>query len=392
VNDDLKVRASHLKYLRYLIGAIWFCLAFSALEMSSLSITNRQGHATRTVRNSDKPLRGERQVVLQKDLEIKSPIQDYKRRGYIGGLAFDAQNRIFLLDTDNGIVRVHDSKGMFLKTISVQKNLNGGISDLLTLKVDDAGKIFILGAKRMYVFDAKWNLNREIALSDFVYDFVLTPSSDWIVQLKTKERRKEIALLDKEGKKKKTISSIPTNKLVYVADLQGNTHVFNGQEHEFRQDCFFASRGEGEVVIGHSSEYKLTILDSAGNEVLIFSKEERSQTISSKEKGEIIRQLEDSFAMKGVRFSRDKLVAVFDFPDHKPFYQILLADEANSRVYAGKLIEGRKWAVDVFNKDGVYIYKLTLDFLPILKIAKDRLYSLARGDPSTVVTYRLNLD
>lgn len=100
-----------------------------------------------------------------------------------------------------------------------------------------------------------------------------------------KGRTLDIVLIDSEGKKLKTIASFPDPR-AFVK--KGNIRIPGSTRYDPR--LYFYPLREEFGVYGYSSEYRLFIINSAGEISHIIEKEEPRQTVTQKEKDRIIKE------------------------------------------------------------------------------------------------------
>ena len=149
-----------------------------------------------------------------------------------------------------------------------------------------------------------------------------------------------------------------------IAEFQGE--LSEGQNaivhHWYGNGIAFSSTTNESFCYGFSDEYRVYVTDIEGRTILIITKDEKPQAISRKEK-DATRE-SGMFAWSGyTQKPEDSIV----FPDHRPFFgQILSDDSARLYVIRSKSILEKDAAsqVDVFSKDGIYLYNMTWAFNP----------------------------
>ncbi len=115
---------------------------------------------------------------------------------------------------------------------------------------------------------------------------------------------------------------------------------------------------------GFSSEYKINVADSDGRTIFIIAKEEKPQSISGEEKE--LTKKDGIYAMIG-SYDREKAIV---FPDQRPYFGRFISDDTG-RLYVirSKSIlerDEQTSSVDVFSKEGIYLYNMSWDFIPAL--------------------------
>ena len=119
---------------------------------------------------------------------------------------------------------------------------------------------------------------------------------------------------------------------------------------------------------GYSAEYKIWISDGKGRLVVVLTKEEKPVPISGKEKDET-RKKGGYFAWFGIGSKKpaDSII----FPDHRPYFSFVsggFQNDDQGRLYVVRLVsileKKGPYPVDVFSKDGVYLYRMIWPFIP----------------------------
>jgi hypothetical protein len=120
--------------------------------------------------------------------------------------------------------------------------------------------------------------------------------------------------------------------------------------------------GRGVFIYGFSEEYRLYVVDGEGRTKLVIAKDEKPLSISGKEKDET--RQNGLFAWIG---TNERKLDDDAFPSHRPFFRRLMTDDAG-RIYVAKstsiLEKDKPGQVDVFSKDGYYLYRTTWSTFP----------------------------
>ena len=154
--------------------------------------------------------------------------------------------------------------------------------------------------------------------------------------------------------------------------------------HHYTDRLHFSQIDHSSFCFGYSSEYKIHVIDGKGNTIRIIEKYEELLSISKDEK--------EMTAKEGVYLwtgtSKPDGWNNIDFPSHRPFFGKIFTDDIGS-IYVLKYIsildqnEANVW--DVFGKNGGYLYKLTLPFMPAV-IKSGFLYEIRRDKETGEVT------
>jgi len=134
--------------------------------------------------------------------------------------------------------------------------------------------------------------------------------------------------------------------------------------HWYSPDAAFAQRSHDSFYYGFSRKYQVSVADSDGRTIFIFAKDEKPQSISGEEKE--LTKKEGIFAWTG---SNDFMKAIV-FQDQRPYFTRFMSDDTG-RLYVirSKSIlekDEQNSLIDVFSKDGLYLYEMTWSFIPAL--------------------------
>lgn len=136
-----------------------------------------------------------------------------------------------------------------------------------------------------------------------------------------------------------------------------------GQLEKRDKDLFIAKVDSHTLVYGYSKDYELIVLDEAGDTLFIIKKEETPKEISNKEKERIKNQIKADIAKREGTVSDISI----EFPEYKPYFYSIITDNIG-RIYVRRNPIFRESNIrheyDVFNKEGLYLYKADLNYYP----------------------------
>ena len=122
-------------------------------------------------------------------------------------------------------------------------------------------------------------------------------------------------------------------------------------------------RSPDSLFYGFDLDYQFHVLDKDGLSLFVFSKDEREVPISGEEKA--LTRKEGVFSWSGIG---DPDKTDLGMPDHRPFFSGLLSDDLG-RLYVVRFKpitekDVKTSEIDVFSKDGTYLYRMTWPFVP----------------------------
>jgi 6-bladed beta-propeller len=302
------------------------------------------------VRNPADPVFGVRPLDLAEDLTLGNDSDKNLFFYRIRAVKTGRDGDIFVLDSGNFRIQVFDKNGRFIRSMGrqgqgpaefqlpVSMELNGTtgrlfVHDVMTqsLAIFDKGGVF---QRFMHV-----PLGRDfVPLNDDGALAVVGTSSD--AELTAQHL---LCLLAPDGKIKETLTSTRYNVFM-KHEGEATSSVTTGHE----LSLYLSRIDDQTFVYGYSKNYALTIIDQTGKTVRRFDTEAPKPAFTAEE-------------LKSFRR--------IPVPEQKPYFYALLAD-SEGRIYVRRVsIEGirgrgpvdlRPVDVDVFSKDGYYLFKTTL--------------------------------
>jgi hypothetical protein len=163
----------------------------------------------------------------------------------------------------------------------------------------------------------------------------------------------ELIQLGPDGERRRTLAQY---KPPGASNHQLLVHWYSGR-------VLFGLQSSESLFYGFSLDYEIHVVDADGRELLRFSKAEKAQGITGEEK-DLTRE-KGIFAWYNVP---DPKTADLGMPDHRPFFSRLLNDdEGRLYVIRFKPITAKddpSGDIDVFSRDGIYLYRMTWAFMP----------------------------
>lgn len=339
----------------------------------------------KVIKNPREPLYGEIIFNLEEDLSIGNEEDDnYIFYGLVM-IAVDKEGNIFILDGGNHRIQKFDKNGKYLQTIGREGQGPGEFEDPAGMALDSAeDNIYIYDRYKLHIFDRNGKFKQVVKLPKFTYQFGITKDGNIIMNISSSSRRgntDDIALVSPEGEIIKKIAS-------FSSQLRPNIkgHILS---NPYSHRLHFYPTSDWFGIYGHSSEYKLFVLNSSGHEVCIIEKDEASEPISKKEKERLIdrcMKIQKKFPQLP-KLSKDDVKKAYIFPEFKPFFDGILTDD-KYRIYIHRFKspfdEDKSEYYDLFDKEGYFICRVKLPFSAIL-IRNGLIYTGGR-DPETHYT------
>ncbi len=340
----------------------------------------------KVIKNPREPLYGEIAFELGEDLSIGR--EDDENYMFYRGvrIAVDSEENIFVLDSGNCRIQKYDKTGNYLQTIGRKGEGPGEFEDPAVIYLDSADEIFVYDSRRRNInlFEKNGDFKRVIRLPSFTYYFGATKEKNVLMMYtsssseKRRVGKRSLVIINPEGNIIKTIASYP-----YQLTPRIKNHML-GNPYRHRL-YFFPAKEEGGIY-GHSSEYKLFVLDSSGDLSCIIEMDKSPDPITNKDKNrQIDKYLESQERFpRGEKLSRSEVKRGYIFPKFKPFFSDIISDnEGHIYVRRFKLYnpDDSSLYYDLFNGEGYYIYKIKIPLYTNI-IKKGYVYSV-KDDPDT---------
>ena len=350
-------------------------------------------NGVKVIKNPKEPLYGEIIFDLEEELTIGN--KNDENYAFYGGLclAVDKEENIFVLDRANSRIQNYDRNGHYRMTIGRKGQGPGEFQNLGSAFIDSKNSLYVDQSYSISVFDNKGKYIRSIPLETHIYSFGITADGNIIATTSTVVATKiteDIVLFDSLGKKLKTIASFPNPRVKLASG------VALGARNRVAPYLYFCPLNEKQGVYGFSSEYKLYIIDSSGNNISIIEKDEIPAPLTKKDREDTLDAEIDYFKKNGILLSKKEIAKTYPFPSHKPFYNSLQTDDrGNIYVTRIDLGSGKKnpFSYDLFSINGYFLYKIILSEVVLTVIFKDRYIFATKPDKETgyskVIKYRI---
>jgi hypothetical protein len=329
----------------------------------------------KVVKNPAEPLYGEFSFDLKEDLRLGGdPSKEayYFPKGAV--LSVDSGGDILVADYGNRRVQMFDKDGVYIRTIGRQGQGPGEYMFPGGVLFDTYGNIWIDAGRQMVVFSKDGTFIRNVPLiARPLSRKTLGPGGSLIgtlqPQLSPDGPKLELVRIEPDGKTSRTIAEF-RNELSQAKEAMAF--------HHYSTWIAFAPVSADSLAYGFSGEYKISFTDGEGKVSFILTKAEKPQAISSAEKDET--REHGLYAQMG---SYQKRAGVF-FPDHRPSFAQLMADDAGRLYVLGHtsiLEKDAPTRVDVFSREGIFLYRMAWIGRPAA-IRAGYLYEV-REDPDT---------
>lgn len=315
-------------------------------------------NGVKTIRNPETPRYGVFAFDLVEDLVIGREEDEAYFFPENAWINVDERGRFYVCDIGNRRVQVYDEKGTYVRSLGRQGQGPGEYSFPSDILIGRTGEVYIDSGFSFVVFSPDGVFKRNILPKKRLTRKTLGPGGT-IVGGPQPDYREE------GGPKHKLIQLSPDGEMLRtLAEFRAYGaspgmmlfHLYSGL-------IPFCSRSGDSLYYGYSLDYRIHVVDGDGRELFAFSKAEKSQGITGEE-ADLTRE-KGIWAWFG---QGDRKTAPLDLPDHRPFFSRFFSDDLG-RLYVVRFRPITEKAVtssevDVFSKDGYYLYRMTWLFLP----------------------------
>jgi hypothetical protein len=357
-------------------------VAFIFLSVSAIENQNPQWKGTieeetgvKVIKNPNEPLYGEITFDLEEDLSIGNE-EDENYVFYSGvQLAVDSSGNIFALDRGNYRVQKYDKNGKYLQTIGRHGQGPGEFEHPNRLSLDTNENIYVIENRRIHGFNNNGDLLNTITIKQDeprrIREFMVAKEGDIICHTHLLGERKNIEppdyflsnidLFDSTGKFIETIATYRTE----IEFLKVGERSWTSPSNYHESKLFFCPLDEELSVYGHSSEYKLFVINSSADVVFKFERKKNPQPLTNEVKDKILDYIVESMkkGKTGRKLSRGEVKKTMNFPKYKPFFNDIITDK-NGRIYVkrfkSRFDEDEIDNYDLFNKDGYYLFNVKI--------------------------------
>lgn len=328
------------------------------------------------VRNPQEPYYGELAIELEDDLGIGNDEDPNYQFYRVAGIALDSEQNIYVLDSGNHRVQKFDKDGHYLLTIGCKGEGPGEFMRLSSVFIDDKDTIYLSGRRRIQIFDIAGKYKDSMTFENSINDFFIDIDGNiitCIIQSDDEGSKKYLIKFDQNGKVIERIAEFSDVQPVRSKDNKGMAYAFKAY-HQYNYWPYLFPISEEQFIYAYPSDYVITAVSHKGEVSLKIEKDDPPKQISRSEKDFIINRIEEAYERRGRKPPRDVVEASCQFPPHRPFFYGMIVDDAG-RIYVRKarsvLDESDRVELDIFSKDGYYLYRAFLSFNP--EIIKDGL-------------------
>jgi hypothetical protein len=326
-----------------------------------------------------KPLNGEFDFKLRENVILRESDQkDEFIFNQVIDFAVDSQENLYLLDFKMGSSRIlkYGREGDFINSVGQTGQGPGEYAFPIRIIFDQKDNLYIVEQNRLICYDARSNFVGTIQLP-FVID--LPDGNIWIngqgiiyavsQDISEEGVLKTLVKYDPGSERVTKILDISSPEVRISGKREGG--VVAGIFHAYVPRNFLRPYLQDQFLFATASQYMVKIFNGQGHCLGNIKRSIKPELIHSSEIEAIKR------SSKKIRKSADG----FFFPKYRPYIKQILADE-KGRIYIVRvpsvLSNDAADEMDIFNRDGQYLYRAKIPFLP--KIIKNGAFYVLATD------------
>jgi hypothetical protein len=315
----------------------------------------------KTVRNPETPRYGTFAFDLAEDLGLGSENDDASFFPNYGSIAVDSEGTICVLDFGNDRVQVFDKYGRYVRTLGRVGQGPGEYRFPSSVMADAVGNIVINDSARFLIhYSPEGLFQKRITLKTSLSVPLLGPGGTIVGTAPLSPRaeggpKNKLIQLGPDGEVLRTLAEYPACGVVQNLVIH----------HWYACHISACLRSADSLYYGFDQDYTVHVVDTAGRALFAFMKAERPAPISAEERA--LTRKEGIF-MRESFGPGDPEKTDLGMPGHRPFWSNFLSDDLG-RLYIVRFRPITEKAIktsdiDVFSKDGYYLYRMTWPFLP----------------------------
>jgi len=358
--------------MKIIIRALLIFTTFTLIAAGSIEKNPRwkgtieEEDGIKVIKNPKEPLFGEITFDLEEDLSIGNEKDENYMFYRVRDIEVDEQGNIFVADMSNHRIQKFDKYGKYLHTIGRKGQGPGEFERPWKVRVDNNRNIYVIDATyTIEVFDSDGNPHKTVKLEKSIRDFRFCEEGSIVGvfhKLSDLEMITSICKANVQGEIVETYSEYPSNHYIKRDSGGGIVGFTSGYEKEL----MISKISDQSFVFGYSGDYELRVVDGKGQLLYKIKKEALPRKLPSRLKK-------------------------YNLGKYQPYFFLILSDsERRTYVQTNKTWneDVKKKEIDVFSKDGFYLYKTSFPKNTYV-IKAGYLYALEVKDDEIIKRYKI---
>jgi hypothetical protein len=350
-----------------LIAFLIFILYSFGSQKAEWKGTIEEEDGIKVIKNLNEPLYGEITFDLEEDLSIGNEEDENYMFYKVRDIEVDEQGNIFVVDMSNYRIQKFDRNGKYRQSIGRKGQGPGEFEWPSKVRIDNNnGKIYVQdSAFTIEIFDSDGNPYKTVKFAKSIRDFRLSEKGSIIGvfnKLSDIEMVNSICRANVKGEIIEIYAEAPSNQ--YIRREAGGRII--GFTSGYEKELILSKINVQTFIFGYSGDYELRVVDKKGRLMYKTKKETLPRKLPSRLKK-------------------------YNLGKYQPYFFLILSD-SKGRIYIQTNWtwnkDVKKKEIDIFSKDGFYIYKTTLPKNTYV-IRNGYLYALEVKDDEIIKRYKI---
>jgi len=263
--------------------------AYPAAE--NIKVTPADKADVQIIENKAKPS-GSEKLILTKEITIGKLQEGGSIFNGLGGAVVTSDGHIIALDSKDKKIKIFDATGQKLKEFGQEGQGPGEWTSPIIIQLISDREIMIsdVGNRKLVYFDLEGKMLREVSYAKKLAMMKIIDAGGQYVGCEMGMEGNSIAY---------TIAKYDAdfNQLFKIDTLLMASPLGGGKINPFAIAYDYCLDGRGNIIYARSSSYEIKYFNSEGQLIKIVRKEYRPQSISQKDKEEILKQIPETTGM-----------------------------------------------------------------------------------------------
>lgn len=370
--------------------SVFIMLVSCAKQKAEWEGTIEEENGVKIIKNPSEPLYGEINLQLEKDLSIGHEGDEQYMFYRAHNIEVDTEGNIFVVDGGNQRIQKFGQDGKYKQTIGSKGQGPGEFQRPFRIFLDSEDNIYVHDRGKIHVFSKDGQFKHTIPRQGSLFG---RTKEGYFVGFATPgtaegDVTSDIALFNAEGENVKTIASYPQKTI----NGGGKLPLIGPYFHQLQYHMI----NENMVIYGHSSGYRLYLIDASGKLVRIIESRDKPRSLTRAEDEKLKDDLLEGMNLFYSRSGRRKLAKgdiSYIFPPYVAFFYRICGDD-KGRIYVERFtspLEEGSFTCDLFDSEGFYLYRIKTPLFPA--IIRDGFFYVIEENPETgivkVIRYRI---
>lgn len=277
-----------------------------------------------------------------------------------GSMGIDSKGSMYILDSQECCIKKFDSKGGFIKSFSRKGKGPGELEMAVRMVITGPDQIVVydLGNRRFTVFDSEGQYVSSTAITDFVWNFCISPKGAYYIELHE---------WDWNGKKGGTLYTIvqlgkdfKSHSVVDSVRIKDNTFtqtpVRSNMPVPFAPRPSWGVLSDDRVWVALAGDYVLRFFSPDLNLLKQVQHQGKPIAVTNEDQEAFFKSITFSTSDGGrAQGAPDHMRKGVEFPAYKPWFNYVISDNEDHLLFYTFAAKDGKAACDIFSSQGEFI-------------------------------------